>query len=293
MTKFNFEKTIGKIHSSLKKGDRQLNQIGLGKTLESVSKDPEDYVVLPEWWEANYGIPGLKFGHFTQAAGSPDSAKTTLALLSIRCAQEQGYGVIYVETEGKTSTEDLIAAGIDPKGVICIYSKITEEVFSGVNTTVDAFFDDYPDEKLLVVIDSLGNTVSARDSELDFRSKTGLVGGAAKMNRMGLNSLAAKQVNFPIAVLVINYTYDNIGSHGKTNAGGQALNYFSMLIIQTARKAWLEKQRDGQKVRVGAQVKWQVYKNHYAKALRDENGDQVLLPKELILNVTDAGLRPA
>jgi hypothetical protein len=290
MSKFDFSKTISKIQNSLK-DERRAGQIGLGDNLESVSQDPGDYVVLDDWFREAFGIMGLRFGHWYQWAGEPDSGKTTMSLYAIRKAQEQGYMVVYVETEGKTSEEDLVAAGINPKGVITIRSKIVEEAFDAGNLAIDGLFMDYPDAKLLFVFDSYGNTISMRDSDLKLTEKSGMVGGPAKTNRMGIGSIAAKQINHPIACLIVNYTYDNMGSPGKTNAGGKALNFHCMLTIQSSRKAWYERTIGGEKVRAGADVLWKVYKNHYAKALKDADGNQILLPKEVTLRISDAGIQ--
>lgn len=292
MGKFDFSNTISKVQNSFSRDPRRAEQIGLGNSLANVSQNPEDYVVLPEWWKEKYGVLGLRFGHFVQIAGEPDSGKTSLSLLAIKHAQEQGYGIVYVETEGKTSEEDLVAAGIDPTGVITVGTKITEEAFDMGNRAIDAFFDDFPDEKLLFVFDSYGNTVSMRDSELDLTEKVAQVGGAAKTNRMGIGALAAKQLKKPIAVLIVNYTYDNIGSPGKKNAGGKALDFHCMLTIQSSRKSWFERTVGGQKVRAGAVVSWKTYKNHYAKALKDAEGNPVLLPKEATFRISANGFEP-
>jgi len=291
MNKFDYTKTIAKVQNSLKGDERRAGQIGLGSNLESISTDKNDYVVLPEWFGESFGIMGLRFGHFVQIAGEPDSGKTSLSLLSIRCAQQQGHAVIYVETEGKTSEEDLIAAGIDPTALITIRSKIVEEAFDAANLAIDAMFDDYPDAKLLLVFDSYGNTVSMRDSELKLTENSAMVGGSAKTNRLGIGSIAAKQINYPIACLIVNYTYDNMGSPGKTNAGGKALNFHCMLTVQSSRKAWYERTVGGKKVRAGADVLWKVYKNHYAKALKDADGKPILLPKEVTLRITADGFQ--
>lgn len=291
MSKFDFSKTITKIQNSLKGDERRASQFGLGNNLESVSQNPEDYVVMPEWYKENYGVMGLRFGHFVQWAGEPDSGKTSISLLAIKQAQQQGHAVVYVETEGKTSEEDLIAAGIDPAGLITIRSKIVEEAFDAANLAIDGIFDDYPEAKLLFVFDSYGNTVSMRDSELKLTENSAMVGGAAKTNRLGIGAIAAKQINHDIACLIVNYTYDNMGSPGKTNAGGKALNFHCMLTIQSSRKAWYEKQVAGERVRAGADVMWKVYKNHYAKSLKDADGKQVLLPKEAIMRISDAGIQ--
>lgn len=292
MSKFDFSNTISKVQNSLAKDPKRAEQIGLGNSLATVSQNPEDYVVLPQWWREHFGTLGLRFGHTVQIAGEPDSGKTSLSLLAIKSAQEQGYGVVYVETEGKTGQEDLQAAGIDPNGVITVSSKITEEAFDMSKRAIQAFFDDYPAEKLLFVFDSYGNTVSMRDSEMDLTSQVAMVGGAAKTNRSGMGMITALQIKHPIAVLIVNYTYANIGSPGKTNAGGKALDFYCMLTIQSSRKAWYERTIQGKKVRAGAVVLWKTYKNHYSKALKDENGETVLLPKEATLRISASGFEP-
>lgn len=267
------------------------NQVGLGQALETISHDPADYVVMDTWWKEKFGVMGLKFGHMVQVAGKSDSGKTSISLDAMRRAQQQGYGIIYVETEGKTGPEDLIAAGIDPDGVICVYSSITEEAFELMLKSVDSFFVDYEESKLLVVFDSFGNTTSIRDSGIEMTQKGQLVGGHAKTNRTGLSVLRAKMVKDPIAVLLINRTYDNLNSPGKTNAGGDAINFFSMLTIQSARKGWYERTVNKQKVRAGAVVVWNVFKNHYAKALKGEDGKTLLLAKSVELKITADGIQ--
>lgn len=292
MGKFDFTKTIERVQNNYKKDPRMAKQVGLGDALEEISIDPADYVVMDTWWKEKFGVMGLKFGHMVQVAGKSDSGKTSISLDAMRRAQEQGFGIIYVETESKTGQEDLIAAGIDPDGVICVNSSITEEAFELGLKAWDSFFVDFPNEKLLFVYDSFGNTVSQRDSGLNMTEKGSMVGGHAKTNRLGLSAMRAKMIKDPVAVLLINRTYDNLNSPGKTNAGGDAINFFSMLTVQTARKGWYEKTVKGEKVRAGAIVIWNIYKNHYAKALRDTDGKTILLPKYVELKITGEGIAP-
>ena len=292
MAKFDFSKTIKRVQDNYKNDKRMAQQIGLGQALETISTDPNDYVVMADWWKSKFGVLGLKFGHMVQVAGKSDSGKTSISLDAMRRAQEQGCAVVYVETEGKTGPEDLIAAGIDPDGVMCIYSSITEEAFELMLKAVDSVYVDYPEAKVLVVFDSFGNTTSVRDASLEMTQKTAMVGGAAKTNRLGLSALRAKMSKDPIAVLLVNRTYDNLNSPGKSNAGGDAINFFSMLTLQTARKGWYERTVKGEKVRAGAVVVWNVYKNHYAKALKGEDGNTILLPKSVELKITSEGITP-
>ena len=211
MSKFDFTSTISKIQQSYKKDERRAKQFGLGDSLETVSDDPNDYVLMPPWFKKYFGIMGYPFGKWIQYTGKPDAGKTTACLLAIKAAQDQGYAVVYVETEGKTSPSDLIASGIDPNGVMTINTNITEEVFEGACLALDTIKEDFPDAKVLLIIDSYGNTTSMRDSEMKFTEKASMVGGAAKTNRSGISAIKAKQLNQEIAVIIVNYSYANIG----------------------------------------------------------------------------------
>lgn len=290
--KFDFSKTINKIQTSFKKDERRAQQFGLGTSLETISNDPKDYVVMPSWWADHFGILGFPFGKWVQLSGKPDSGKTSTCLLAIKSAQEQGHAVIYVETERKTGVEDLLAAGIDPNGVLIITSNITEEIWEGVNVALDALQEDYPDTKILLVVDSYGNTTSMRDSEMKFTEAAGMVGGQAKTNRAGIQSIIAKQLDQSIAILVVNYSYANIGSVGETNAGGRALEFACALIINCSRVKDFTKTVKGETVKAGIETRFRVTKNHFAKALKDSEGNPILLPKDCNLRITAEGIKP-
>lgn len=292
MSKFDFTEMVEDIKKGLSKS-KEDHVIGLGSDLLDVPTDPEEYVVMPDWWKESFGVLGLQIGRIVQIAGMPDSGKTSLCLEAMRRAQEQGFGVVYVETEGKTSPEDLAAAGIDPKGIMLAKTAITEHAFDKGFLLWDNFFKKFPEDRLLYIFDSYGNTVSLHDEGIDMTKQHSKVGGSAKTNRLGLNRIIAKLNgrNERVAVLFVNYTYDNIGSVGKTNAGGQALNFFNMIAIQSSRKAWVEGTVKGVKVRKGAVVKWNSYKNHYAKHLKDEDGNPVYLPKSIELQITSEGFK--
>jgi len=286
---FDFSNSINKLQASFKKDERRANQFGLGNSLEAVSNDPTDYVVMPEWFKQYFGIMGYPFGKWTQISGKPDAGKTTACLLAMKQAQEQGHAIVYVETEGKTSESDLEAYGIDPKGVITVNTNITEEVFDGACKALDILKADYPDAKVLLIIDSYGNTTSMRDAEMDFTQKVGMVGGAAKTNRSGIGAINAKMLNQKISVLIINYSYANIGSVGETNAGGRALEFACALIISASRTSNYEVTRQGIKVKAGINGRYRTTKNHYTKGLVDADGNAIMLPKDMNFRVSAKG----
>lgn len=222
--------------------------------------DTEDleFIEMPQWWKQATNTRGLPFRKIVMIAGDSDSGKTSLAIAAIKAAQEQGVTILYIESEGKTTKQDFIAWGVDPKKMFILQESVVENIY---DSTLE-WIDDRKDEKILIVFDSLGSVISKHDAERDMATSGTKPGGKGKSNREGLNKLIAKRTQHDIALLIINYTYDNIGSPGKTNAGGKAVNFFSSLTYQTTRKAWYEGTVKGIKTRKGAVVSWKLFKNH-------------------------------
>lgn len=281
--KYNLKNVVDSAQKLYAKTDTRLNNIGLGSKLRGL--EDSDFLIMPEWWQKATNTKGLPFSKIVMIAGDSDSGKTSCAIAAMKAAQSQDVAVLYVETEGKTTTQDLINWGVDPDGVMLVQESIAERAFEAMFSLWDLFFENYPKGRLLVVFDSLGNVVSKRDSEIDLTSENQKPGGKGQINRLGLNKLIAKRDEDDVAVLIINYTYDNIGSPGKTNAGGKAVNFFSSLTYQTSRKQWLEKTVKGEKIRTGARVQWKLFKNHINKSNPG--------PKVVELDITSEGFKLA
>lgn len=292
MSKFDFTSVVSDIKNSLKKDKKgeMLDLVALGSDLADASKDPKDFVIMPSWFEKSFGILGLPFSRMIQISGDSDTGKTSLAITAMKAAQEAQHGVIFVETEGKTSPQDLEDWGVDPKGVILLRTNITETAYELAFRAIENFFSTYPKDKVLLIFDSFGNTISNHDEDLDITSAHQKVGGAAKTNRLGLGRLITLMNKHPIAVLVVNYHYSNLGSVGVTQAGGKALKFYSMLVIESARMGdWIRTSK-GEQVKAGTFVKFVARKNHYAKTATDAQGNRRMLPKELKLRISAAGM---
>jgi RecA/RadA recombinase len=280
-SKFNMGALASDIRKQFKDTPKMAKSVGVGSDLSKLSKS--DYITLPPWWETCTGVPGLPFGKIVMIAGDSDSGKTSLAIEAMRAAQQQEVGVIYVETEGKTTEADLKNWGVDPNGILLVQSSIAETAFELLFAAWDKFETSYPGCPLLVVFDSIGNVVSQRDSQIDLTEQNSKPGGKGQINRLAISKMVAKRESGRTAILCINYTYDNIGSPGKTNAGGKAVNFFSSLTFQTSRKGWYEKQVNGQKIRSGVDVVWKLFKNHL-----DRSGNK---KKEFTLRITSEGIQ--
>jgi RecA/RadA recombinase len=281
--KFNVNSIVADVQKLYNKQPNKLDKIGVGDKLKSMADG--NFLIMPEWWIKATNTKGIPFGGIVMIAGDSDSGKTSCAIEAMKAAQAQNVGILYIETEGKTTTEDLKNWGVDPSQIMLVQSSVTEEAFDMMFDLWDGFFKAYPEEKLLVVFDSIGNVVSKHDAALKLSDTNSKPGGKGKTNRIGINKLIAKRTENSVAALIINYTYDNIGSPGKTNAGGKAINLFSSLTYQTSRKGWLEKIVKGQKVRIGAKVQWKLFKNHIDKSNPG--------PKIIELDITADGVKLA
>lgn len=281
--KYNLNKVITDAQKLYNKTPSKLGNVGLGSKLRGLQDS--DFLIMPEWWQKGTNTKGLPFGKIVMIAGDSDSGKTSCAIAAMKAAQSQEVAVLYVETEGKTTTQDLISWGVDADQIMLVQESIAERAFEAMFALWDAFFKDYPSGKLLVIFDSLGNVVSQRDSEINLTEQNQKPGGKGQINRLGLNKLVAKRDENDVAVLIVNYTYANIGSPGVTNAGGKAVNFFSCLTYQTSRRAWLEKMEKGKKIRIGAKVQWKLFKNHIDKSNPG--------PKVIELDITKDGIKLA
>lgn len=255
-------------------------KIGLGTSLRKLADT--DFLMMPEWWKQATNTKGLPYGKIVMVAGDSDSGKTSCAIQAMKAAQEQNVTILYIETEGKTTEQDFVNWGVDPSNIVVLQSSVAEDIYDEAEVFLDAFFGNNPKAKLLLVFDSLGSVVSKRDRQLKLATESQKPGGKGATNRLGIMRLISRREESDMAILIINYTYDNIGSPGKTNAGGKAVNFFSSLTYQTTRKSWFENTVKGEKVRSGAIVRWKLFKNHIDKSNPG--------PKVVDLKITAAGI---
>lgn len=270
-----------KIRKSFKDDKRGASVFGTGSDIITPTK-PEDFVVLAPWWKEATGVLGLPFGYVFMIAGNTDSGKTSFAIESIKAAQDQGVHVILVDTEKKTTGNRLTARGVDPEQIALIRPDYLEDAYDGIDKYLEYIKDADPEGRVLIIFDSLGNTPARAEADTDVDDSLQM-GLAAKVNKRGFRRLVPKLNRDKIHILVINQTYANMGSPGRTNAGGNAVDFFSALTFQTSRFKWLEKTVKSEVVRVGARVQWTLYKNHLL--------GEAPLQKKIQLDCTSDGMK--
>lgn len=245
-------------------------QISTGSQISRPTKD-SDFVLYPgDHWLLLTGIKGIPFGKVVQIAGKPDSGKSSHAMAFMKEAQDTGYQVILWDAENKFSAVrfDKYFGG-SSKDLLIVTNKTILEGGDLVVSLVKSIFEQDSKQKVLIVWDSVGGTLSSAEDVKNLRDSRQMA-IAAKENGQVLHSLVNLMEQFKnketneerIAVLLINQTYANIGSVGQKESGGQKVEYHSSLILQLTRKGDLNKVKDGIKRKTGIVTRAKVRKNH-------------------------------
>ena len=265
------DKVIALARDRFKNSEKGLGlQIVTGMTAKNDSK-ASDWVDWPDSsWHLMTSVRGLPFGRITQIAGRPDSGKSTHAMQFMSLAQKQGHIVVLWDTENKFSAKRFEKYfGGDLSNLALIKSKVILEGSDEVDAVVESLLTLYPTKKVLIVWDSVGGAISKSENALAKRSSRQMA-EAAKDNGIACRGFVSLIEKFRdtetnedrVAVLLINQVYADIKGKGQKEAGGQKVEFYSSIIIQLTRKAFLYKMRDGIKRKVGITVIARIKKNH-------------------------------
>lgn len=137
-----------------------------------------------------------------------------------------------------------------------------EEAFFAIDELLKVIYAEDPDAKVLICFDSLGGTPSAAEAEADADDSIQLA-TAAKVIKRNLRVLVPRWVGKKdVAWMVINTNYANIGSHGRSNSGGDGLEFATVFIIQLARTGDIIVDKGNMKIKEGIKTRANVTKNH-------------------------------
>lgn len=256
--------TYGKKEKSLK------DQIGTGANITKPTEDHQFVLWKESHWEDLTGIKGLPFGYIVQIAGRPDSGKSSHAMAFMKQAQDQGVTVIFWDSEKKFSTkryDDYF--GGSSENMLWIGARAILEGGDAIARVISAIKAQSPNEKVLVVWDSVGGSLAKNESEQSLLDGKQMA-AAAKENGQVVRSFVNlmekyknKETNEDtIAFLLINQVYSNIGAPGQKESGGQKVEFHSSVILQLTRKSDLLIQREGKKYKTGIVTRAKVKKNH-------------------------------
>jgi len=268
--KLDLNKLVKDVRSAYGKDKSRADQISTGDTIIR-PKDDDDFIMWDNSaWSELVGLPGIPLNKIVQICGRPDSGKSTCAMEIMTRAQNQGFLVILIDSEGKFSKHRYDRHfKANSSELITINSRLILEAGDEVSKVVEVAKEQDPDCKILIVWDSIAASLSTGDSEkslLDTQQMAAHSKENGRVLRHWIN-LMEKYKNREtnkgtMAVLLINQTYANIGAPGQKESGGQKIEYFSSLILQLTRKKDLTKTVKGVKMKSGIVTRGKIRKNH-------------------------------
>jgi RecA/RadA recombinase len=217
---------------------------------------------------------GIPAGLITAFAGEESTGKSYLGANITREAQKNGYIVIYIETENSPIGEMLTKVGADPENIIKPEGCFT--IANVKNSLVKILREtnkQFPDSKILVVLDSLGNLVS--DKQLYGDIEDNKIGHDQGMKAKELKALAAiltaELGRCNGTMVVINHIYLKPGQNPalppeQVFSGGSGFLYTASVIVymrKSVQKEESESLATGKKVKntVGVIIKGTTKKN--------------------------------
>lgn len=223
----------------------------------------------------NAQISGSLRGGFPNArsvglGGDSGAGKTFLCLNGIKNAQELGYAVFYIDTEGALDQSDFENFGVNMD--LMNYKRI------GVISEVKFFINDIikmaeenPDLKLMIVVDSL--THLETNKEVEDRQKGSNaqdMGLRAKELRALFKSFTLDLSNLKIPLIFTSHTYSSQDQYTPKQMSGGGGPLYSASIVLLLSKGRLHNDNDitsneSGKTRTGVIVRSKVDKNRLAK----------------------------
>lgn len=184
---------------------------------------------------------GIPMGRLTGFIGPESCGKTLMANKIMANAQKKGMHVAYFDTEGALDEDTAKRLGCDSAKIKHVPSELTENCRNQIVKFLDTVVEKKLQGKVLVVIDSLGNLITAQEKrKIEEGSDTPDMGNRAKALKSMMRAVthAAAKANCP--VIFTNHVYEDPSqmhpSAIKKQAGGSGPLYMASVIIQMAKK---------------------------------------------------------
>ncbi len=247
-------------------------QIATGKSLVRPTED-RDFILWRKnnFWQELTGLKGIPFSKFVQISGKMDSGKSSLAAQFMVEAQDQGHFVILWDSEQKFSPEryDDHLGGDSSKLLVVDTNSIIDGV-DAISKLVRMIKEKSAEAKIFIVWDSIGASLNKTENDEDNNDMSKQPGIAAKENGWATKKFGKLINNYQnrdtgehtIAILAVNQVYAQLMAPGLKEKGGEALQYFSSIIVQLTRKKDLNKVKGGKKIKFGILTRARVKKNH-------------------------------
>jgi len=228
---------------------------------------------ITDW--IDFGIPALNMivssrfdrgapaGRIVQLYGQSQSGKSLIASYAGRNAQKKNYYIALFESEFGETKESLLNKGLDPKKTILIPIKTLDAWHKGIRKIIDLKMKK-PDEKIMIITDSIGNIGSEYESTKLIEGKVDQ-GHRQKKIRSIFKDITIDIGITQIPFLFTNHTYENPGQAIKPKeqniSGGGGTKFMPTITVQFDLGSAIKQGSDGAEEIIGRVLKPYTVKN--------------------------------
>lgn len=216
---------------------------------------------------------GVANNRISVFAGESGAGKSFLAYSVVKNAQEDGYSVIYIDTEQAVDLQDMPKFGVDNS--LDKFRLIRSNKVEDINITLSQLIDELKEQKLagselpklMIVLDSLGQMASNKE-------KTDLLKGDIKQDMTKAKAIGSmfRSINndlgfLEVPMVVCNHTYLTMDLFPKSvMKGGNGLLYSASVIGFMSKSKLKTGQEDDMDLgQSGISVLFKTQKNRLAK----------------------------
>lgn len=190
---------------------------------------------------------GIPMGRLTGFIGPESCGKTLMANKIMANAQKKGMHIAYFDTEGALDQNTASRLGCDTSKIKHVPTELTEQCRNQIVKFLDVVVEKGLQGKVLLVIDSLGNLITAQEKKkIEDGSDTPDMGNRAKALKSMMRAITHSAAKANCPVIFTNHVYDDPSqlhpSAIKKQAGGSGPLYMASVIVQMAKKT--EKSED-------------------------------------------------
>jgi len=184
---------------------------------------------------------GVPMGRLTGFIGPESCGKTLMANKIMANAQKRGMHVAYFDTEGALDEDTAKRLGCDPAKIKHAPTELTEQCRNQIVKFLGTVVEKGLQGKILIVIDSLGNLITAQEKKkIEEGTDTPDMGNRAKALKSMMRAITHSAAKANCPVVFTNHIYDDPSQLHPTaikkQAGGSGPLYMASVIVQMAKK---------------------------------------------------------
>jgi recombination protein RecA len=180
---------------------------------------------------------GIPHGRITGFAGESGVGKSFVCANIIKEAQDDGYLCFIFDSESAIDNKFMTNIGVDIDALARVSINTVSDFRNKTFQYLDEIHKSDPDQKILIVLDSLGNLVTEKElSDTEADKNAADMGLRAKELKAASRVLTNKVAMSNAAMVVTNHTYEQPASNPKSApttvfAGGKGFVYCCSTIV--------------------------------------------------------------